>query len=659
MREALPKLSMRVHLLAAFLGLALLVSAVLFGITSAAARSALGRQLCQRLMAVAASGALMLDADSLAKLRTRQDEQRPEYARVKRVLQLLRDANPGIRYVYTMRPDPDPKRWAFLVDGEEDPKLVSHIGDLYDVSAAPEMWDGLSGPAADREPGADQWGTWLSGYAPIRDRNGRTVAILGLDMSVQEAIREERAMLPTAALGLALCLLLAVALAVRLASFFCRPIASLAEGTARVARGELAGEVVAGGSRELASLARSFNAMTSALRAFQTRMEELSYTDFLTGLRNHRYLQERLDEEISRAHRHQRPLSLVMLDLDHFRGINAAHGHQAGDDLLQQLAQVVRAGLRDSDIPTRYGGEEFAIIMPETSKTEAELAGERVRRSVEGHAFRLRSPDGPQQLQLTISLGVAELPDDTADKEGLIMAADVALLRAKHLSRNRVCSFSAGDELASVRLDPAELYRVLQTATLAAAASLAQALDARDHYTRGHSESVTRYALAIARAMGVPTEELANLQIAGLLHDIGKIGIPDGVLNKPGHLTEEEWRLVRTHPSVGASILGKAPLLTRIIPVVLGHHERFDGGGYPHGLAGEQIPLGARILAVADAYDAMTSHRPYRLPVSHEEALAELRINAGSQFDPQVVGAFERASVPDGDARPAPVAEES
>lgn len=145
--------------------------------------------------------------------------------------------------------------------------------------------------------------------------------------------------------------------------------------------------------------------------------------------------------------------------------------------------------------------------------------------------------------------------------------------------------------------------------------------------------------------MGLPTETLANLRIAGLLHDVGKIGIPDSILNKPGRLTKEEWELVRTHPSVGASILAKAPLLTEVMPIVLGHHEHFDGSGYPHRLAREDIPLGARILAVADAYDAMTSHRPYRPAMSHEDALAELKANAVRQFDPEVVAALEKASL--------------
>jgi len=645
MRRPLSNLSMRVHLLAAFLGLALLVSAVLFLVTGVSARHALREQLRRRLMTVAASGALMVDADSLAKLKTLKDEQRPEYRQVKCLLESLRDAAPGIRYVYTMRPSADPNRWTFIVDGEEDPKLVSHVGDPYDISDSPEMWNGLDGPAADQELVRDRWGTWLSGYAPIKDKRGRTAALLGLDMSAAEVIKQEKAALPAALSGLALCLLLAAVLANRLTSLFCRPIAALAEATDKVAQGELNTQVQASGSRELASLAKSFNAMTGSLRAFRERMEELSYTDFLTGFRNHRYFQERLEEEITRARRYQRPLSLVMLDLDHFRDINTTHGHQGGDDLLREVAEVVRASLRESDIPTRYGGEEFALIMPETSKEEAQAAAERVRQSVESHLFEIRSAAGPRTVQMTVSIGGAAFPDDTRDEKGLIMAADVAMLRAKHLSRNRVCSFSEGDELASVRLDPAELYRALQTANLAAVESLAQALDARDHYTRGHSENVTRRAVAIARAMGLPTETLAKLRIAGLLHDIGKIGTPDNILNKQGRLTQEEWQLVRTHPSVGASILAKAPLLTEVIPIVLGHHEHFDGSGYPHRLVGEDIPLGARILAVADAYDAMTSHRPYRPAMSHEDALAELKANAGRQFDPKVVAALEKASL--------------
>jgi len=438
-----------------------------------------------------------------------------------------------------------------------------------------------------------------------------------------------------------LLLMISSLLARRLSSAFSGPITKLAEATQRVAAGDLEAEVAVGGSHEIATLGRTFNAMTHALREHNARMTQLGNTDFLTSLYNHRYFQERLEQELGRATRYHHPLSLLLLDIDHFRQVNVLHGHQGGDDLLLQVSQLIKGALRECDIATRYGGEEFAIVFPETTAEEAFGAAERVRARVEERQFEVRSLGRKLTVPLTISGGLAEYPRDSKEKGGLVLAADVALLRAKHMLRNRICRFAEGDVWPTGGMDPAELHWALQDASIAAVESLAQALDARDHSTRGHSESVTRIAVAIAQALGVPKDEQGKVRVAGLLHDIGKIGIPDRVLFKQEGLSQEEWELVRSHPAVGADILAKAPMLADIIPIVLCHHERYDGRGYPRALAGEAIPFAARILAVADAYDAMTSHRPYRAALDKEQALQELRDRAGTQFDPGIVAAFE------------------
>jgi len=219
------------------------------------------------------------------------------------------------------------------------------------------------------------------------------------------------------------------------------------------------------------------------------------------------------------------------------------------------------------------------------------------------------------------------------------MAADLALCRAKHVARNSVCTYDAtigGEE----HVDPHQLYQMLRDPNAAAIQSLAAAVDAKDRYTHGHSERVTAYALEIGEALQMSSEMRDALKVAGLLHDLGKIGVPDSILNKPGSLTQEEREALQRHPSIGGDILHQSPQLDLIIPAVLFHHERWDGAGYPDGLAGESIPLVARILAIADAFDAMTSDRPYRKAMSVEEALLELRANAGKQFDPALVEMF-------------------
>jgi diguanylate cyclase (GGDEF)-like protein/putative nucleotidyltransferase with HDIG domain len=633
----------RTRLALNLLGLSVLSSVTLLVVGGISAHLALRDQLRQRLMAVASSGALTVDATALADVTGPKDEASPAYLQVQRGLRVLRRANPGIRSVYTIRPNRDPKRWTYLVDAEEDPKLVSHAGERYDVMGLPEMQRARNGPAADTELTRGRWGSWLSGYAPIKDRAGRTVAVLGVDMSAASVLSEERTVLRAITIAALLLLLVSAFLAEGLAAMLASPLVALAGATRRVDEGDLETSVAADGTSEIRVLAGSFNTMVQALREHRDRLVQLSNTDFLTSLHNHRYFQERLDQEIGRALRYHHPLSLILLDLDHFRQVNAAHGHQGGDDLLLQVATILKRSLRECDIPTRYGGEEFAVILPETAAVDACEVAERIRAVIEGTAFEVRSLGTRRAARLTVSGGIAEYPGDTREKDGLLLAADVALLRAKHMLRNRICRFAEDDAWPTGGMDPADLHWALQDASIAAVESLAQALDARDHYTRGHSENVTRLSLAIASVLGIPKDELARVKVAGLLHDIGKIGIPDRVLLKRGPLSPEEWELVRSHPLVGADILAKAPMLLEVIPIVLSHHERYDGTGYPGAVAGEEIPLAARILAVADAYDAMTSQRPYREALSEEQALAELLAHAGSQFDPEIARACREA----------------
>ena len=624
----------------AFVGLALLVSAGLLAVTGISARRLLREQLRRRLMGVAAAGSLLINPGFIAKINSPADERKAPYLKTRIQLQAIRDSNPGLRYVYLMRPNLQSAQWRFVVDAEEDPALVSHPGEDYDVSNAPEIWSALRGPAADQELNWDKWGCWLSGYAPVKDYRGHTVAILGLDMSAAEVTRQEHAGFAAVLFGVGVILLISILLADRLSVRLCRPLRVLAKATQAVADGNLDTEVTVCGSKEMLQLGESFNIMVSALREDNRRMLELNSTDFLTSLRNHRYFQERLEQEVNRAARHDHFLALLKIDLDLFRRVNDEYGHQSGDQLLYQTAELIRENLRDYDIPTRYGGDEFAVIMPETTKDEAGEVAERIRQAIEGHPFVINVEEEEITLRVTASLGIAEFPTDSTEREGLIVASDLAILQAKHISRNRVCRFWRVTGQGASSLNLSQLHRALENGNLAAVESLAEALDARDSYTRGHSENVTRLAVTTCRAMGLPPEAEEHLRLAGLLHDIGKIGIPDNILRKGGTLTPRERELVRAHPALAASILEKVPLLADIIPTILSHHEHWDGTGYPNGLVGEEIPLPARILSVADVFDAMTSDRPYRPAMPREKALAELRFHAGSFFDPAVVAAF-------------------
>jgi len=355
-----------------------------------------------------------------------------------------------------------------------------------------------------------------------------------------------------------------------------------------------------------------------------------AHTDGLTGLFNHRYFHERIDEEISRSSRFGTALSLIMMDLDLFKPYNDIYGHVAGDEVLRQVGQSIKRSVRGIDIPCRYGGEEFAIILPETRLDDAHTVAERIRKGIELEMFA-------KQVPLTASLGVASWPADGVTKEELVGCADAAMYLAKALGRNRTC---LSTEVVPTQLPRSKSDEKPSQEILGMVYALAAAVDAKDHYTYGHSKKVAQNAVALAEALDLPPAKIATIRAAAMLHDVGKIGIPDETLNKPDRLTDDEWKLLRTHPQMGAQIIRHVPDLVNCVPGIQHHHERWDGTGYPSGLKAENIPLDARIMAIADAYAAMTSVRPYRKAMSTAEATEELRRSAGTQLDPKLTELF-------------------
>jgi diguanylate cyclase (GGDEF)-like protein/putative nucleotidyltransferase with HDIG domain len=360
-------------------------------------------------------------------------------------------------------------------------------------------------------------------------------------------------------------------------------------------------------------------------------------TDGLTGLYNHRHFHERIDHEIARGSRFGTTFSMIMLDIDLFKAYNDIHGHLAGDEVLRRIAICIETSIRSIDIAFRYGGEEFAIILPEARLDDAYKVAERIRKTI---AAKTSSKSPP----ITASLGVANWPIDGVMKEEIISFADAALYRAKRTGRNRTCLSSdvvkPEAPLVSVELEA-------RSRALSIIYALAATVDAKDHYTYGHSKKVSDYAVAVSEAMGLPYDRIDIVRAAGLLHDIGKVGIPDSILNKKGTLNDDEWKLVKAHPKLGVEILRHVIDLVNCLPVILHHHERYDGTGYPSGLKGKNIPLEARILAVADAFDAITSPRPYREQLSSKQALDELKRCIGTQFDPEVIEIFSKVISPE------------
>jgi diguanylate cyclase (GGDEF)-like protein len=350
-------------------------------------------------------------------------------------------------------------------------------------------------------------------------------------------------------------------------------------------------------------------------------------TDSLTDLFNHRYMSERLLAELEAARQRGAAGQLYFLDLDGFKLFNDTYGHPAGDRVLRAVAESLRQAIPAGAVVGRFGGDEFVVLWPRpVSPAEARAVGERLRDAVASVAAGL-----PAGIPLTASVGVASYPRDGQTLDALLGAADKALAAAKRSGGN------------AVAFADSEVPRLLASygPTLTALASLALAVESKDRRTAQHADAAARLAGLLGRRLGFEGEDERQLRLGAVLHDLGKIGIPDAILLKPGPLTDEEWAVMRRHPELGYMILKEVPGIELAQDIVLHHHERWDGRGYPHGLRGEEISLAARIVSVVDAFTAMTSDRPYRRALSVEAALEELRRHAGTQFDPAVVLALE------------------
>jgi two-component system, cell cycle response regulator len=391
----------------------------------------------------------------------------------------------------------------------------------------------------------------------------------------------------------------------------------------------LAGYVVAAVIARLLLTSRDKDQVTRELERALAEQERLAVTDGLTGLYNRWFVEEMLRLETARARRTGERLGLMVVDVDHFKSVNDAYGHQAGDDVLQAVAERLVSAVRRPDVVGRYGGEEFVVILPGADPEALLELAERCRRAVAGHPFPVR---GGPPLPITVSLGVAGVPEHAVTAQELVRTADRALYLAKAAGRNRV---QIGADLAVPALDPAlEPTRALPV--LERVADLVDLIQA----SREHSTAVARYAARVAAALGLPAETQRRCELAGRLHDIGKIAVPPEVLTKPGPLDSGEWTMMRRHPEQSAWMIGLVPGLGEVSGIVRQHHERMDGGGYPDGCSGSAIRIEARIVAVCDAWAAMLADRPYQPATSPARARQALRDGAGTQFDAAVVTAF-------------------
>jgi diguanylate cyclase (GGDEF)-like protein/putative nucleotidyltransferase with HDIG domain len=381
-----------------------------------------------------------------------------------------------------------------------------------------------------------------------------------------------------------------------------------------------------------AILIRSMRARVESLIA---RLYDAARVDPLTKLSNRSGFREQLDLEIERARRSNSDMSIIVGDIDHFKELNDRAGSNVGDLILKRLADVLGESGRQLDTLARVGGDEFALLLPGTGGHDALLVAERLRDQLRNEFDT--DLIGVTVIRLTMSFGVASFPEHGETAGSLLRAADQAVYAAKQSGCDR--SVLHSQALLAVPRADGQPRDIAAERFLAVVLDLAEAVDLRFSGTARHSETVGRYAAMMAKQLGFSAQSVERIKLAGMLHDVGKVGVPDSILNKPTKLTDGEFQIIKTHPQLGAQILEHSSLAD-IRAWVGAHHERPDGRGYPRGLSGEQLPLEAGILAVADAYEAMTSDRAYRSSIGPVAAQAELERCIGTQFDASVVKAL-------------------
>ncbi|MCT4508468.1 MAG: diguanylate cyclase [Tepidibacter sp.] len=382
------------------------------------------------------------------------------------------------------------------------------------------------------------------------------------------------------------------------------------------------------------SIVESLNQMNHIIYRYKKENKNLrliSNTDGLTSLYNHRYFYECFNEKINSG---LKSITVLFCDIDKFKLINDIHGHIVGDMILKEIGNIIKESVEENGLIFRYGGEEFVVMMDNYTAEKSFDIAENIRINIiKSKQIQKYSGD----LPVTISIGLSSYPNDSVDAKDLIEKADKAMYFAKQNGRNQCCIYK--EEIEKIIMQNCTEFAKKEI-LIDSAFAISAAIDAKDVYTGKHSELVTRYSLLLAEELELSVQDKYALRIGALLHDCGKIGIPDNIINKPTRLTDEEFNIIKNHTMLGHNIAKHIVKNPVIIACVRNHHERWDGEGYPDGLSDKFIPIHARIVCIADAYHAMISDRPYRKSLSQYEAFEQLRKNKGTQFDPYLVELF-------------------
>ena len=490
---------------------------------------------------------------------------------------------------------------------------------------------------------------FISGFARMDDIYGQPAVFLEVQAPRVTYEQGKQAVSQYIWIVLAIVFGLGIALNVALTMWILAPLRRLIDQVKALAakRGRIAGSRLVGSKgTEFAELGLEINHLLDELETTQTEISQLygqareqADRDPVTGLLSRRAVFEGLERRLASARERSGKLALLMIDIDGFKLFNDTYGHLAGDGVLRLVSREITARTREGDLAGRFGGDEILVVLTNTD-TEGAIA-QAGRLLDAANAITWIAPDGTD-VPVSLSVGVAAFPGHATELNELLAYADANLYVVKERGRRSVSAGGAAGAAGPTGYG----FGMLD--------SLITALQEKDQYTRRHSEEVASLAVKMAEALSLDDRTLRAIRIAGLLHDVGKTGIPASLLMRPGHLTDQESDLVRRHVDIGLALIRDVPELDEVLAAVGGHHEHIDGSGYPRGIRGDRIPLTGRILAVADAYSAMMSFRPYRRGMTQEEAEQELRTMAGVTLDERLVEVFFSVCLPRPEMQPIP-----
>lgn len=475
----------------------------------------------------------------------------------------------------------------------------------------------------------------IIGSLPITDIAGNNIGYMSVMQSREIFLSTQKLTKRNAFLAMFLSTIVIIILGFRFKNIIVKPIKNLENQIKKMEQENLLihADVNADVPNEIINLTKSFNRMVDSIYEHKKENEELKIyanTDYLTSVYNHKYYFESINDKIAEAHKQ---ISIMFCDIDKFKLTNDTYGHEVGDFILIGIAKIIKDEVKDTGMVFRYGGEEFVVIMCDYTSQETLDKAEKIRKSI------IRSQEIQKYASyfpITISIGIASYPTHALDAEGLIKKADCAMCYSKQNGRNQ-CNIYNNNMNLFLKYNNENIKKEL---LIDSALALAEAVDAKDDYTGKHSKMVSKYSILLAEKLGLTENEKNRLRIGALLHDCGKIGIPDNIIHKSQKLSDTEFTIIKNHTLLGYNIIKHITNDEEIINCVRSHHERWDGKGYPDGLQGNAIHLFARIVCIADVYHAMTSDRPYRKALTQEEAIDELIRTKGTQFDPKLVDAF-------------------